>query len=148
MKTLFALMVLASSAFGWTSVSHSCSAATGLTLSSTGADLIQVTFGWNGFDSPTVTDSVGGNSNSWTLAQSDLTHRMFYSVPAHVGASHAFTIGGYGGSASYWVICVSTWSGAKSTATLDSHNSSNFAGTPVTISAGSITAGYTDVLVF
>src|ERR1035437_1736218 len=147
---LLALLLEVPPAFAtWTALANSSQAGMTATLNSTGANLLTVAITSNGDATADISDLVGGNSNTWTLAKASPTYstvKLFYSIPAHVGASHAFTIGNTSGGTNF-SISASAWTGAKSSGVLDSQTASNFVGSASTIAPGSITPANTDVLV-
>lgn len=106
------------------------------TINTTGANLLVACVSTHGYGPmPQLTDSKG---NSWTLAASSLEFqdgemRLFYSVPASVGAGHSFTIGGSSVLAS---ISVMAWAGAHASP-FDKASGAGVAGT--SIQPGSVT---------
>lgn len=84
-------------------------------IDTTGATLITVGASFTAGASVTLSDTVGGNSNSWTARTSYgsvSAARIYYSVPTHVGSGHTFTLTGTGFNGD---ISVAAWSGAAGT---------------------------------
>lgn len=115
-------------------------------INTTGADLIVVAIAYytnTGSEVCTITDSVGGNSNSWTTltahAASDGTSgQIAYTVPTHVGSGHTFTCDS-GGPLVYPAIAVTAWSGAAGSPPKDQSSSAESSMDVTSIQPGSIT---------
>ncbi len=143
MKKLLLLALCASSAFGaWSSaISSACLNGPSVTstTSTAGADLIVVVQAYNGGTPGTLSDLVGGQSNTWNVATAGtLTQKIYYSIPTHTGALHVFTITGGDNSTS---ICFTSFSGSAQTSALGGSNCGAFAGAGTTTLACS--ASYT-----
>ncbi len=117
-------------------------------INTTGADLIVLwLLSYNGVARPTISDLVGGNSNTWTAltdrGNGSLTRgTFFYCVPTHVGSGHTFTVGGSGNFSS---IYVEAWSGCLTSGPFDQQNGGSNSGT--TVQPGSVTPGSANELV-
>lgn len=146
MKAVLVSILFASQAHAWALVANNKVAGTTISFNTTGANLLIAAIAWNAGSDSGVSDLVGGNSNSWTLAKTGVTVRLYYSIPTYTGANHVFTITNMSGGTNF-AISVAAFSGARATGTLDSQTSSNFSNPATTISPGSITPGNTDVLV-
>lgn len=101
-----------------TLIAHSCSAlgvngGTTAAINTTGANFIAVISGHFSGHSPTVSDSQGGSSNSYTAlsehpaGSTASAAQIFYTNPTHVGSGHTFTLTG---STGYYSICVWAYS--------------------------------------
>lgn len=131
-----------------TLLSHAGVAATAatpsVTIDSTGATLLVAcgsAYGGNG-SGKTVTDLVGGNSNTWTRANyvnvpSDAQVELWYSLPTHLGASDVVT---YSASSSGAGLFVAAYSGTVTSSVTDGASTGTASGGPSTIQPGSITA--------
>lgn len=142
-KLIVSLLLLSSPCYGaWALIDH-CKGtnSAGCTITSTtGADFLLVQISSNGsMSGQNISDSVGGQSNScWALANtatvSSAYSTLFYCpAPAHVGATHTFTITG---GPSIFGTYASAWSGSKLTSPLDqtSTTTPNGTGTAATAS--------------
>lgn len=113
-----------------------------VTATTTGADLLvvgiadyaQATIG-------TLTDAVGGNSNTWTAlttyAGVDSRVRLYYCKPTYIGSSHVFTYTITGG---FPTICVLALAGTHATTPFDSGQDNGHAqASGFTVASGAIT---------
>ncbi len=110
-------------------------------LNTTGADLLIVAVGSYQGVANTLSDTVGGNSNTWnglTLkAQTgDSQIRLFWSVPTHVGSGHTFTVSSTG---AYPSLCAIAVSGGKQTTPFDQENGAVSSSFQASLATGSIT---------
>ncbi len=117
-------------------------------INTSGANLLVVLASVFTSGTPTVTDSVGGNSNSWTSRTlytnaAGVSLQLFYCTPTHVGSGHTFTVTATG---AFPAIGVQAWSGAAASSPYDTENGHSETGVANSIQPGSVTPGQDDEL--
>ncbi len=110
-------------------------------INTSGADLLIVMVGNYSGTQPTLSDSVGGNSNTWVpLTRQDSGNSssalIYYAKNATVGSGHTFTLTGNNSFAS---MEVQAWSGSDLTAPFDVQNGANESSNATTLQPGSVT---------
>lgn len=126
------------------------SATSAVTIDSSGANLILVGTACAGGTTPTLSDVVGGNSNTYngltkqdSVASFGVSSRIFWCVPSFTGATHVITWAGVGTAPA---LCVAWYSGATASP-FDVENGAQTAGA-TTLATGSVTPSADNYLVF
>jgi Concanavalin A-like lectin/glucanases superfamily len=133
---------------GFTEVTHSFAGSSNTTsattsgVNTTGATLIVLQIASLTGVTVTVSDSVGGKSNTWIplLTQSIpaiQTGTMYYCIPVNVGSGHTFTV--TGGSACYPSICMQCFSGGAGEWILNQQRGTTVTVPATTAQPGSLT---------
>ncbi len=110
-------------------------------INTSGADLLIVMVGNFSGTQPTLTDSVGASSNTWTAltrqdSGSGSSGLIYYAKNATVGSGHTFTLTGANSFAS---MEVQAWSGSDLTAPFDVENGANESSSLTSLQTGSVT---------
>ncbi len=130
-----------------TGVGGSISGATTAGINTTGADFLVVAVACYSAGPATLSDLVGGNSNTWTpltLRDDGVdTTQFYYCKPAFVGSGHTFTVAG---ASSFSGLCVQAWSGAAAASPADQQNGATTGGA-TSLATGSITPSQANCLV-